>query len=131
MVGPPSSSGEAQKQNGTLLDDNVASLIINPHRASPLESKYLELIGDTLLTANYSYLDISEEEKAELKKYWPAFTKYFNGSDALEKIPVRVGLKRKVVADMLGKMGLSTADIATGAGENQEPGKILVGVRHW
>lgn len=132
MVSRPSSSGEAQKpHSSTFLDDSVASLIINPQRASPLESKYLELIGDTLLVANYSYLDVSEEEKAELKKYWPVFAKYFNGSDALQKIPVREGLKRKVVANMLGKMGLSAADAATGAGEVQEQGKILVGVRHW
>jgi hypothetical protein len=132
MVSQPSSSGDTQKQNSaTQLDDSMASLIMNPHRASPLESKYLELIGDTLLTANYSYLDLSEEEKAELKKYWPAFTKYFNGSDALEKIPVREGLKRKVVSDMLGRMGLSAADAATGTGEVEEQGKILVGVRHW
>jgi nitrogen permease regulator 3-like protein len=129
MVSRPSSSGDARRRNSsTLLDDSMASLIMNPHRASPLESKYLELIGDTLLTANYSYLDLSEEEKAELKKYWPTFMKYFNGSDALEKIPVREGLKRKVVSDMLGRMGLSPTDAA---GEVEEPGKILVGVRHW
>lgn len=132
IVSRPSSSGDAPKQNSTtLLDDSRASLIMNPHRASPLESQYLELIGDTLLTTNYSYLDLSEEEKAELKKYWPAFMKYFNGADALEKIPVREGLKRKVVSDILGRMGLSPADAATGIGEVDEHRKILVGVRHW
>jgi nitrogen permease regulator 3-like protein len=131
MISRPSSSGDAHQQSPTLLDDSVASLIMNPHRASPLESKYLELIGETLLTSNYSCLDVSEDDKAELKKYWPTFIKYFNGADALEKIPVREGLKRKVVSDMLARMGLSTADAATGTVEVEEHGKILVGVRHW
>ena len=132
MLSRPSSSGDTQKQsNVTQVDDSMASLILNPHRASPLESKYLELIGDTLLMANYSYLDLSTEEKVELRKYWPAFTKYFNGADPLEKIPVREGLKRKVVSDILARLGLSPADAATGTGEHEEQGKILVGVRHW
>ena len=132
MVSRPSSSGDTQKHSSvSQVDDSMASLILNPHRASPLESKWLELIGDTLLTANYSYLDLSTEEKADLKKHWPAFTKYFNGADALEKIPVREGLKRKVVSDLLVRMGLSPADAATGTGDVEEHGRILVGVRHW
>jgi hypothetical protein len=128
---PDSSGGDVRKERRLRVDEGMASLIKNPHRASPLESKYLEYIGDTLLTAKYSYLDLSEDDKAELKKYWPAFTKYFNGSDALEKIPVREGLKRKVVSDMLAGLGLSPADAATGTGEIEEQRKILVGFRHW
>jgi hypothetical protein len=128
---PGSSGGDIQKERRAQVDDSMASLITNPHRASPLESRYLEHIGDTLLTAKYSHLDLSEDDRAELKKYWPAFTKYFTGSDALEKIPVREGLKRKVVSDMLARLGLSPADAATGTGEVEEHRKILVGFRHW
>jgi len=128
---PGSSGGDIRKERRLRVDDSMASLIMNPHRASPLESRYLEHIGDTLLTAKYSHLDLSEDDRAELKKYWPAFTKYFNGSDALEKIPVREGLKRKVVSDMLAGLGLSPVDAATGTGEAEEQRKILVGFRHW
>ena len=133
MTSRPSSNGDARRRNGKLAseDENSASLILNPSRASPIESKYLQHIGETLLTTNYSSQELSEDQKAELKRYWPAFTKYFNGTDALEKIPVREQFKRKVVWDELGRMGLFTDNAGTGSGEREEQGKILVGFRHW
>ncbi len=132
LTSRPSNNGDThRKRNGkpsASEDENSAILILNPNRASPLEYKYLQHIAETLLTTNYSSLDLSEQDRAELRKYWSSFTKYFNGTEALEKIPVRVGLKRKIVWDVLGRVGLFT----DGDGEGEEhQGKVLVGVRHW
>ena len=121
------SSGDLRRRND--IEERMASLILHPHRASPLESKYLDHIRDNLLTGKNSSADLSDEDKEDLKKHWQAFTKYFNGMEALEKIPVREALKRKVVWEIMGKMGLSTLD--AGTGESAGQGKILVGVRHW
>ena len=130
IVSRHSSSQQAKSKSEQEDDLGMSSLIMNPHRATPIESKYLDKIGETLLEESYSSLEMTDEERAQLKAYWPKFVKYFNGSEALEKIPVREGLKRKVVADVLAKLGLHTP--GAGVGDDEEPkGKILVGVRHW
>lgn len=121
-----------------LLDRSTAlrfsSLILSPHRASPLESRWLDEIvsrfpdpPDALQGASP---DITPNEIQDgLKKYWPIFLKYFNGYDALEKIPVRENLKRKLVWQVLMRLGF-----VTGPGNVIEPDpreEVLVGVRHW
>ena len=68
MVSRPSSSGDTHRRrngNGKFAseDENSASLILHPNRASPLESKYLQHITETLLTTNYSALDLSDGDK--------------------------------------------------------------------
>jgi len=64
-----------------------------------------------------------------LKKYWPKFTKYFNGHDALEKIAAREGLKRKTVWQLLMRMGMITGQ---NLGMELDPKeKVLIAVRHW
>ncbi|KAJ9308255.1 hypothetical protein DTO217A2_2237 [Paecilomyces variotii] len=119
----------------------TSSLIPFPHRASPLESRWLDEImarfpdrtgSDTtrgLVNGGTVGADVDDNGFNEsLKKYWPLFTKYFNGHDALEKIPVREGLKRKVVWHMLMRMGLNTGQ----PGFDPDPReKVLVSVRHW
>ena len=130
LISRPSSSQQAKSKQEQEDDLGMSSLIMNPHRATPIESKYLDKIGETLLEETYSSIEMTDEERAQLKGCWPKFVKYFNGSEALEKIPVREGLKRKVVADVLTKLGLHTP--GAGVGDDEEPkGKILVGVRHW
>lgn len=141
LASRPSSSSDARKRSGkqsSEADQNMASLILNPHRASPLESKYLQHIAESLLTtnSNASSFGLSDEEQTELKRYWLMFVKYFNGAEPLEKIPVREGLKRKVVWDVLGKMGLFRAategeEEGKGEGDGQGQGQILLGFRHW
>lgn len=127
----------------SLLDKkiplNVSSLILYPHRAPPLESRWLDEImsrfpdpprpsfqgdpGDNADTEDHAGLH------ASLKTYWPIFTKYFNGSNALEKIPVREGLKRKAVWQMLTRMGVMAGQ--TGSIDLDPREQVLVGVRHW
>ncbi|EXJ85991.1 hypothetical protein A1O1_06360 [Capronia coronata CBS 617.96] len=100
----------------------AASLVLSPQRASPEESRWLDYIGSTLVGA-------TEIETAELRQYWPMFVKYFTGSEALERIAVREGLKRKFVWDTLVKMGLNLdGGVEDDKGENKG---ILVAFRHW
>lgn len=100
----------------------AASLVLSPQRASPEESRWLDYIGTTLVGA-------TESETADLRRYWPVFVKYFTGSEALERIAVREGLKRKFVWDMLVKMGLNfDGGVEDDKGENK---RILVTIRHW
>ncbi|EXJ71502.1 uncharacterized protein A1O5_05310 [Cladophialophora psammophila CBS 110553] len=117
----------------------AASLIISPQRASPEESRWLDYIASTIsssrstsraaLSPSPASSSYSEAETAELRHYWPVFVKYFSGSEPLERIPVREGLKRKFVWDILEKVGL---DFDGGVeDEKAENKRVLVTIRHW
>ncbi|KIX04920.1 uncharacterized protein Z518_05791 [Rhinocladiella mackenziei CBS 650.93] len=129
----------------------AASLILSPQRASPEESRWLDYVASTLVPSRSpSRTDLSTSptkqnpasdtetnadpntETAELRRYWPIFVKYFSGTEALERIPVREGLKRKFVWDMLTKMGLSFPTDGSGVeDEKGENKRLLVTIRHW
>lgn len=133
MSHPSSDQRQQTLSSKAAQDPNAASLILNPSRASPLESKWLDYIASSLLTFQYSPVELSAEERVELKTYWLRFVKYFNGSEPLEFIPVREGLKRKLVWDLLGKMGLDFDGGVEMEGGDRSGGngRILVTVRHW
>lgn len=132
----------------------LSSLILTPHRATPLESLWLDQIisnqthsqtespePDANANANAD-ADVDPEDPhnldpESLQKYWRSFSKYFNGKDAMEKVFVLEGLKRKVVWRVLGRMGLSVNDGpqttgSSGGGSGIDPEeRALVSVRHW
>jgi nitrogen permease regulator 3-like protein len=127
------SQSQSQKPSSTtspsMASIHTSSLILSPLRASALESKYLTAIADSLLTTTYSSNTLTQTEKEELRMYWPTLVKYFNGSEPLEMLPIREGLKRKFVWDVLGRLGLRfEGGVNDEKGEN---GGILVTVRHW
>jgi hypothetical protein len=66
-------------------------IILDPHRADHVESLYLKAIGERF-----------KDEK--VKRAWPGFTKYLNGHEALEKIGVREGMRRKEAWGLLVMM---------------------------
>ncbi|KAJ6151174.1 hypothetical protein N7470_007768 [Penicillium chermesinum] len=124
------------RRSHKLLDRSTAlrlsSLIHSPHRASPLESRWLDEIVSRFpeaATAEQSFEsispDISNDYASLTRKYWPVFLKYFNGFDALEKIPVRENMKRKLVWQILARLSASSAS----EGDPRE--QVLVSVRHW
>jgi nitrogen permease regulator 3-like protein len=134
MSRPSSDQRQHTMSSKAVHDPNAASLILNPSRASPLECKWLDHIANSLVKTQYSPAVLSMEEREELRMYWLRFVKYFNGSEPLEFIPVREGLKRKFVWDLLEKMGLGfDGGVETdGGGERASgKGKILVTIRHW
>lgn len=124
-----------------LLDRSTAlrlsSFILSPHRASPLESRWLDEIvrrfPDNPRTdqseENASPDMIPHDIQAVHKRYWPIFLKYFNGHDALEKITVRETLKRKLVWQVLMRLGLVTGPLGSIDLDAHE--QVLVSVRHW
>ena len=121
---PPSSVNSA-----SIANPHTASLILSPLRASALESKYLTCLADSLLTTNYTSSTLTQLEKEELRKYWPVVVKYFNGAEPLEMIPIREGLNRKFVWDLLGRMGLRfEGGVRDEKGVN---GGVIVTIRHW
>ncbi|RAL00342.1 nitrogen permease regulator 3 family protein [Aspergillus ibericus CBS 121593] len=120
----------------SLLDRNTSlktsSLVLYPHRASPLETRWLDEIMARFPERQGEIPDGDLEYaglQTTLKKYWPTFTKYFNGYDALEKIPVREGLKRKLVWQILMRLGLVTGQQSSIQLDPRE--QVLVSVRHW
>ncbi|KAF7585168.1 Nitrogen permease regulator 3 [Aspergillus hancockii] len=127
----------------SLLDRNTslrtASLILFPHRAPPLESRWLDEIisrfPDQPRFAVRGRTNIDENDpeyaglRTSLKKFWPIYIKYFNGMDALEKVPVRENLKRKLVWQVLTRLGLVTSSQSYIELDPSE--QVLVGVRHW
>ena len=116
----------------------AASLVLSPQRASPEESRWLDHIASTIdLSRSSSGSDLSISphaphfylEATEVRRHWSLFVKYFTGSEALERIPVREGMKRKLVWDSLGKMGLTfDGGVEDEKGENKQ---ILLTIRHW
>ena len=130
----PSSDGRhSNSSNKPSHNPNSASLIMSPLRASGEESKWLAHIADSLLLAeNHRPGEegrLSPDQKQELRAYWNIFVKYFNGAEALEKIPMREGLKRKFVWDLLSRMGLNfDRGVLDAKGENES---VMVTVRHW
>ncbi|RAH81468.1 hypothetical protein BO86DRAFT_410062 [Aspergillus japonicus CBS 114.51] len=130
----------------SLLDRKTSlrtsSLLLFPHRASPLESRWLDEImsrfperdgpstGRDGVNSDGPDADLDLVElHPSLKKYWPRFIKYFNGYDALEKIPVRENLKRKLVWQLLTRLGLVTGQQSSVELDPRE--QVLVSVRHW
>ncbi|PKX94391.1 nitrogen permease regulator 3 family protein [Aspergillus novofumigatus IBT 16806] len=123
----------------------TSSLILFPHRASPLESRWLEQIVSRFPEhprsagrhrrgegSNAAGGEIDPEYAAlstPMKDLWPTYIKYFNGLDALEKIPVREGLKRKIVWQVLTRLGLVTSQQSSIELDPRE--QVLVSVRHW
>lgn len=122
-------SSDVKSFTSSHKNARMNSLILQPARASPTESKWLDYIGHHL----HELLspDWQEDEILELARYWPVLTKYLNGIEALEKIPVREGLKRKVVRDLLGKLGLFESLSSEAGSKKDTHRRILVGVRHW
>ena len=82
---------------------NEVSLILDPHKASALESQWITAIGESF-------------QDEMVRECWERVVRYFNGRHALEKIAVREGLKRKDVWKCLIEM--------------EESGAIVV-ARHW
>lgn len=122
---------------------NMSSLILFPHRASPVESRWLDEImsrlpevaattaggggGGVETPSNTGGEGDDSAATDSLKKHWPKFVKYFNGHDALEKIAVREGLRRKAVWQLLHRWGAGGS-----SGLEVDPREqVLVAVRHW
>ncbi|KAK3078142.1 hypothetical protein LTS18_008337 [Coniosporium uncinatum] len=80
-----------------------ASLVYSPHKATELESDWLNHIRDSF-------------KNDELKELWPVLIKYFDGKHALDEISMREGIKRKKVVQWINWL--------------RENG-WLVWVRHW
>lgn len=83
--------------------DYETSLVLSPHKASSLESKWLAYVGTHL-------------EDVELRAAWGILVKHFNGERAIEEIASREGLKRKRVDELMEKL---------------EAEGVLWVVRHW
>jgi nitrogen permease regulator 3-like protein len=134
----------------SYLDSNshlsMSTLILFPHRASPLESRWLDEImsrfPDPAVVGRRSNNNNNNNASSpngpsegddsaatdSLQKHWPLFVKYFNGNDALEKVAVREGMRHKVVWQLLQRWGLGQSAAAS---ELDPREKVLVTVRHW
>ena len=136
-----SHSQSRQKHTTTstnMSNPHLSSLILSPLRASALESRYLSAISDSVTNST----SLTQQEKEELRIHWPILVKYFNGAEPLEMVPIREGLKRKGVWDMLRQMGLRFEGGVRNEGGDERGGEggggrkggkrgVLVGVRHW
>ncbi|KAL6239760.1 nitrogen permease regulator 3 [Aspergillus navahoensis] len=127
----------------SLLDQTASlktsSLILLPHKVSPLESRWLDEIvarfpDNTTDFIGNGRLDATEGGVAtpvpakSLRDVWPTYLKYFNGYDALEKVPVREGLKRKLVSQILTRLGAVTGQSSVELDPREQ---VLVSFRHW
>jgi nitrogen permease regulator 3-like protein len=122
-------SSDVKSSTSSHTNIRMNSLVLQPARASPMESKWLEYIGDHL--QDLVSADLPEDEVVELQRYWPAFTRYLNGLEALEKIPVREGLKRRLVWDLFLKMGLFEPLANEAESKKDTHQRIFVVFQHW
>ncbi|KAI9376795.1 nitrogen permease regulator of amino acid transport activity 3-domain-containing protein [Aspergillus egyptiacus] len=123
----------------SLLDQSASlrtsSLILLPHKASPLESRWLDELVARFPNRDQAHPDTAEGDPAtaavatSLKDVWPIYLKYFNGYDALEKIPVRENLKRKLVSQILARLGVNNGHQSSVELDPRE--QVLVSFRHW
>lgn len=93
-----------KKEEKNLSTTTTTTILLDPHKANALESRWLDAIASNLL------------DDADVREVWPRLVRYFNGQHALEKIPVREGWKRKDVWRWLSYL---------------ESKGVLVVVRHW
>ena len=73
-------------------DEEEVTILLEPHKANNLESRWLDEIGQSLFSGHVDSHDTDdndERERRHLKEAWTCFNKYFNGQNALEKLPVR------------------------------------------
>ncbi|KAH8693259.1 UPF0171 domain protein [Talaromyces proteolyticus] len=134
-------SDDHYRLSNSYMDRNshlsMSSLILFPHRASPTESRWLDEIMSRFPDRAASSQPDSSTVSADgddsaatdsLKTHWPRYVKYFNGMDALEKIAVREGMRRKVVWQLLQRWGVGGQLV----GQELDPREqVLVAVRHW
>lgn len=86
---PPVATSQPSANTSDHLDRLSPYIIKDPHKVSHEESLYIAAIGKRF-------------EDPKLKDSWGKFTKYFNGEDALEMIPLVEGVKRKEIWGILG-----------------------------
>lgn len=100
-------AADAEDEGEEISPDQFEpSLVLSPHRADALESRWLKAVGDSLPTK-------------EMRERWPKIMKYFDGQHALEEISLREGWKRKVISPMLAKW------------MDENDGGVLRVVQHW
>ncbi|KAI9790665.1 MAG: Nitrogen permease regulator 3 [Piccolia ochrophora] len=104
------------------IDSGPPTILLEPHKANHVESRWLDAIGASLgrrggeEAGDKPAPDAGANDAAELRAAWHKYVRYFNGKHAMEKVPVREGVKRKVVWRWLVGM---------------EREGVLVVVRHW
>lgn len=99
----PLFSGSTITLPSTQETDYETTLVLSPHKANTIESKWLAHIGSQL-------------EDKELREVWPTLVKYFDGRRAVEEIASREGWKRRTVDELMMKL--------------EQVGCLCV-VRHW
>ncbi|KAF2223147.1 nitrogen permease regulator of amino acid transport activity 3-domain-containing protein [Elsinoe ampelina] len=85
------------------LTTHEPSLILDPRKASPEESRWIGLMKESL-------------PSDELRSTWSTISNYFDGKWALEEIAAREGMKRSRVANVVSRLELEG---------------VLCIVRHW
>lgn len=129
FVSRQSSEGRHSLKNSQMKKDGMASLIMNPPKASPEESRWMSYLHESILNRADWFTNLSAEERTELYSHWPKISKYFDGNTALETVPIRENLKRKFVWDLYGKFGLDfEGGIEDAQGVNDA---MIVTIRHW
>lgn len=103
------------------------SVINSPQKATSLEARWLEKIGQTFEDANHGPAANSSPPKnheggmfgitgKELRESWPILSRHLDGKHAIEDVAPREGMKRKRVALLFNAI--------------KEKGWLVV-VRHW
>jgi hypothetical protein len=131
VLSPPSPLIETEAPRP---QDFSASLVLSPQKASSLEARWLEKIGQTfedtdmLHTGHPSYTGTNASPPKhdggggsgitgkDLREHWPMLLKHLDGKHAIEDLAPREGLKRKRVAVLFNAV--------------KERGWLVV-VRHW
>ncbi|RAL63785.1 hypothetical protein DID88_003430 [Monilinia fructigena] len=84
----PEATEHPSMNNAEHLKDLYSYVIVDPHKASHVETMYIAAIG-------------KRWTDTKAKELWPKFVKYFNGTTALEDIWAKEGMKRKETWNVL------------------------------
>jgi hypothetical protein len=116
---------EAVSLSPPALKDLKYSVVYSPQKATSLEARWLEKIGQTFEDGGTA-IDPSPPKShdgaifgvtgKELREYWSTLLRHLDGRHAIEDVAPREGMKRKKVAMLFNAV--------------KERGWLIV-VRHW
>ena len=93
-----------------------SSIIRSPQKATALESRWIEQIGDMFGEEGIDETEKVRKDREELAESWPVMLKYLDGRHALDDVAGREGWKRNKVLGVVSRL--------------VEAG-VMVTVRHW
>lgn len=145
----PSNNDNDNKNQATSILSTTSRHVdhsgdLSTQQSSTTESQQSDQLNDAALL-HQTYPEREDDARAvhspphDISTYWRIFAHYYNGSESLESIAVREGIKRDIVRRILALIDAGVCHTSIVASESHRPPtlnstnreKVVVTVRHW